>query len=198
MPETLLLLTMGEMPPLLQHPATEGRVAAADVYDLPRLDLQHFRGLLMGMHLDQRFLHAHRPQLDDFVRGGGRVSVNGQIAFPFLAGLSVFVPLRGYKLPDLAIARVAAHPVWEGVHTEDLTYRRGVAGFHGRGHHPPPSGARILHTLGPRRLPLDFEYAVGVGAVLQHGGNDIWSNAFTPTTAARATPQLFDWLEGRA
>ena len=96
------------------------------------------------------------------------------------------------RVEDLDVRRAAPHPVWDGVAVEDLTSRRGVVGFYARGWHAPPEGARILHTIGPAELPVDFVYRVGAGRVLFHGGNDLWTFAAN-TSTRRLTPQLLAW-----
>lgn len=103
--------------------------------------------------------------------------------------------LGNYKVTDLEVIRVADHPVWEGVDTADLTFRRGVAGFYGRGANPPPPGARIIHVLGPGRHPVDYEVRPAVGGrLLVHAGADLWNYADSGNTAARMMPQLLDWI----
>lgn len=77
----------------------------------------------------------------------------------------------------------------------DLTFRRGVAGFYGRGYYPDlPPEALVVHGIGVDARPLDAVYPHGAGEVLLHGGNDLWGYAGDDTTAARMTPQLVGWL----
>lgn len=195
MAEPVVLLTIGEDdPPLRSHPAASGRVRALDCYDLDEAALEQAAALLVTMHADQRYLASVRPLLESFAGRGGRLVVCGQVAVPFLAGLSAFCPLVDYHLEDLQVHMVQAHPVWAGVECQDLTLRRGVAGFYGRGWHQPPPGATVINGLGPRRLPLDVVYPVGAGEVLLHGGNDLWSWGEDGNTSSRLVPQLLDWL----
>ena len=111
-----------------------------DIYSLDTQPLEEFSALLIGMHVDQRFLAARGRRLDQFLEQGNTVIVSGQIAHPFLRGLAPFQPLRGYRVQDLMVRREASHPVWDGVVEDELTFRRGVAGFYGRGWHQPPEG----------------------------------------------------------
>ena len=198
MTAAIRLITMGSPSDLAGDPRYRDRVADLDIYRLAETDLAPVRGLLLGPHVDQIQLRHHRALLDAFVATGRRLVVCGQVVLPFAAGLSRFVPLSYRGVGELTVHRLAEHLVWRGVDTADLTFRRGVTGFYGRGHHPHvPTGATIVHTLGPDALPLDLIYPHGAGQILLHAGNDLWGYARDDTTAARMTPQLLDWLLDR-
>lgn len=171
-----------------------GLVQFSDLYDLDALALQDYAAILVSMHVDQRFLATRADVLDHYLRQGGTVVANGHIAYPFLRDLTAFRPLRDYNVDDLTVKRRVPHPVWDGVVEIELTFRRGVAGFYGRGGHQPPAGATVVHTIGARELAVDFTYQVGRGRVLFHGGNDLWQYASAKDTTARIVPQLFEWI----
>ncbi|NEW87446.1 hypothetical protein DU475_09245 [Rhodopseudomonas sp. WA056] len=168
-------------------------VRDVDLYTLDPALLAGTDALLIGMHMDQRFLQAHTALLDGYVAAGGRVVISGHIAHPFLTGLGPVQPLGGGGIADLTVSRAAPHPIWDGVALDDLTFRRGVAGFYGHAWHIPPDDATVIHTLGPDARPLDFIYRSGRGEVLMHGGNDLWSFGGDDSTR-RLLPQLIAWL----
>lgn len=183
---------------LMKRPDLGARLDVLPLYDLAAAELARYRGLLVSMHADQRFLLGRRAQLEAYLAGGGTIVACGQVAYPFLETLAPFEVIENYRLEDLVVNREIEHPVWAGVETEDLTSRRGVSGFYGRGANPPPEGARVIHSLGPRRVPVDYEYAPpGGGRLLAHAGSDLWSDLDTDTTAARIAPQLLDWIAAR-
>lgn len=193
----LVYLTMGRASPLKDEDAVEER----DLYELAELDLAQRSGLLIPASADQISLEENRAAIDRFVVGGGVVVICGQVVRPFVTGLPVFEPIEHHRPADLEVTRLAAHPVWEGVQAEDLTFRKGVAGFYGRGRYPRlPAGAVVINGIGPGRDPLDFVYSRGRGTVLVHGGNDLWGYRDDPNTSARLTPQLLAWArsEGRS
>ena len=174
---------------------TAGAVVSRRVYDLPELDLQAFGAILVSAHTDQRALAACDRQLVGFLDAGGVLVFNGHLAYPFLPELQVFVPVDGRGLGALQVRRCAEHPVFDGVDPKDLTFRRGVAGFYGRGSNPPPPGAEVLHTLSGSNAPLDWLWQrPGGGLVFMHAGNDLWMYSGDSSSAARMTPQLLAWL----
>ncbi len=180
---------------LATDPHLGRRIDLLAQYDLERIDLAQYRGLLIGLHADQRYLATRRAQIEAFLRAGRVVVVCGHIAHPFLAELAPFQPIADYTVADLTVNREHDHPVWDGVRTEDLTWRRGVAGFYGRGANPPPAHATIVHTLGPGRHPVDFDCRTAVGGrLLVHAGADLWGYAEAENSARRIMPQLLDWI----
>ncbi len=183
----------GTMAKLTSHPDAVGGITTHDLYGLPALDLNKFGALLVSMHIDQRFLASRAEQIASFLQDGGTVIANGHLAYPFLPGMNGFHPLENYGLKDLAVRRLMDHAVWAGVSENDLTFRRGVAGFYGRAWHEPPKGAMVVHVLGTPDRPLDFIYRVGRGRVLFHGGNDLWQYGGADS-AGRILPQLLHWM----
>lgn len=154
-----------------------------------------YRALLVPGHIDQRALAARSAGLVRFLNAGGLLVFNGHLTYPVLPELAPFVPAADRGLEGLQVERVAEHPVFEGVDTHDLSFRRGVAGFYGRGANPPPEGATILHVLKKDRSPVDWvwERPAG-GTIFMHGGNNLWMYADDPTSAARIAPQLLRWV----
>lgn len=166
-------------------------------------ELMAYDSILIPSQVDQRALVQHRPTLIRFLNQGGTLVINGHIAYDFCPGLSFFVPTTHRKLDALRIERVAPHPIFDGVDTDDLTFRKGIAGFYGRGSNPPPQGAIALHVLQLDRLVVDWLWQrPDGGRILMHSGNDLWMYAENDSrmyakggnSAARIAPQLLSWL----
>ena len=165
-------------------------------YDGERLDWSRYDALILTTHSDQHHLMEIRSRLDGYLAGGGTILFNGHVARPFLDELTPFEPLPRRGLTELVVNREADHPVFEGVTSDMLTLRKGVAGFYGRGTNPPPDGALVLNSVSPERWPLDWivERPSG-GRIFVHGGNDIWSFFMTGAPGNLALVQrFFDWL----
>ncbi|WP_327147199.1 hypothetical protein [Nocardia sp. NBC_01329] len=181
-----------------------------DLYDLPRECTAEVTGLYLTGDVDQEYLTEQRPLLDAFVIRGGRVVVNGHVQRLFLEGLTKWRKLEFRDASDLALTRVTEHPVWAGTDPRSFLYntgtrgpvpfaeleRIGVAGFYGRGCYPAlPAGAQVVHTIGRTRAPIDYDYPLGAGRVLVHGGNDLLQFAGADRGTARLRTQLLRWLE---
>jgi hypothetical protein len=150
--------------------------------------------LIVPMHADQRLFARQGDWLARFFAAGGTLVFNGLLAHPFRAELGRFRPIDRPRLADLSVTIAADHPLHAGVVADDLTFRRGVAGFYGRGANPPPPDALVLATLGPARVPVDWLWHPPEGGcLLMHAGNDLWMQAGDATSAARLLPNLLNW-----
>ncbi|KOS53847.1 hypothetical protein [Rhodococcus rhodochrous] len=183
-----------------------------DVYDLPGACTDDVTGIYFTGDVDQQFLVEQRDRLNAFVGRGGRVLINGHVQRIFLDGLTRWRKLEFRTPEDLALTRITDHPVWAGVDPRVLLYntgrrgsvpfeeleRIGVAGFYGRGCYLDlPAGARIVHTVGRTHAPLDYEYPLGNGCVLVHGGNDLLQFASVDRGTTHLRTQIVHWLEAR-
>ncbi len=190
--------------PHLADPLIRETVEPIDMYELSSTDLHLYVGLIIGAHVDQELLHRERAMIRRFLEAGKVVAFSGQILHPWLPGAAPFVPRKIRSYHDYRVRLVSPHPIFEGVREEDLTFRRGVAGFFARGHNPPPEGAEVLAELpgGEPAVYIDLHSTRGV--ILVHAGHDLLTYGMEGvhgggapvTTASRIGPQLLAWMLG--
>lgn len=169
------------------------RVEVADIYALPDLALDRYGALVLAGMVDQEFLWHCSDLVASFLDCGRTVVFCGQLFRPWLPGCGMFVPttIRGFG--DYVVHLAQPHPVFCGVDPAHLTFRRGVAGFFARGHHPPPKGASVLATLAGGQPMTWVDNLTTRGTVFVHSGADLLGYASTEDTACRMVPQLLDW-----
>ncbi|MFE7622900.1 hypothetical protein [Streptomyces sp. NPDC057509] len=186
--------------------------APVDVYALSEDLLDGtVKGLTITGNIDQIHLERKGALLEEFVRRGGRVLVNGHVVRPFLPGLTPWRALDHRGPKDLRITPVTPHPVFEGIDHTELLFRTGVpgtptgeelarvgvAGFYGRGYYSHlPEGATVINGIGPQALPIDVVHPLGDGQVMLHGGNDLISFADPDRSTRFLGKRLHAWLEG--
>ena len=181
------------------HPVPSGppwaeAVEVVDLYDLDRVDLSAYAGVVVEAMVDQEFLHRRRRQVRSFLDGGGTVVWSGQLFRPWLPGCGAFVAKEIRSVTDFHVHVVRPHPVFAGVEPADLTFRRGVAGFFARGHHPPPAGAEVLLALAGGEPVVYVERPSTGGTVFAHAGTGLLDWAEPASTASRIAPQLVAWI----
>lgn len=163
-----------------------------DLYELPSVELDRYSALLITDMVDQEFLWLQRQLVESFLADGGAVIFCGQLLREWLPGCGIFVPAPISSMRDYEVLIAEPHPVFAGVEADDLTFRRGVAGFFARGHHPPPPGAQVLATLAGGQPTTWIDRAATHGTVFAHAGNSLLSYS-SDSSAGRLAPQLLDW-----
>lgn len=190
---SLLLLDAGTSIRPIHHEAAVGdRVDVTDLYDLASADLTPYVGLVVTGMADQEFLWARRDVIASFLGQGKVVIFCGHLLRRWLPGCGTFVPARITSFRDYAVHIVDPGAIFAGVEADDLTFRRGVAGFFARGHHPPPAGAEVLVTLAGGQPTTWIDRTTTAGTVFTHAG-DLFGFAEADSTAGRLVPQLLDW-----
>lgn len=164
---------------------------------LRKLTERHLRQrkvILIDGHIDQRALCHFTDVLEQHLCAGGSIVFNGQLAYPIFNGLAMFQVAKGRGFKDLLIERVHEHPIFKHVDCQDISVKRGVAGFYGRGANPPPAGAVILHRLIQDHSPVDWVWQRPEGGqIFMHSGNNIWLYTNDSTSAKHIVPQLIEW-----
>src|SRR5215475_9720216 len=190
----------GPPPTPLEPSLALGNLRARRQVDLTAADIRGACGLITSAALDQVAFAECRPLLEEFLARGGRIVFNGHLLRPFVEGLQPYIPLPSQRRADLELERLAPHPVFAGISVAMQQTQRGVAGFYGRGHNPPPPGACALTGIGPERRPVDWEWVLpSGGGLFVHAGNDIWGTTDDPLVDALIAERLVAWsLAGQA
>jgi hypothetical protein len=196
---TVAVVDMDIRSPEGDVPGGDGGVRRLDCYDLGRVDLSPYAGLVFPPMVDQEHLGTHRGVIEAYLDRGGVVVFGGHLHRPWLPGAGPFVPLPRPSLGTYRVAEVADHPIFSGVEADDLTFRRGVAGFFARGHHPLPPGAEALTRLAGGEPATYLDRVSTAGTILVQASSDLLrSGSLADDTAGRLPGQLLDWVRATA
>ena len=188
-----------DIPEGLRAAVARGAVTPLAQADLSEAVLMRHRGLVTGMLFDQDAAMALRPALERFLDAGGRWFFNGHVMRPLLDGLMPYQAMTAPKRSDFALIARHPHPVFAGIDIASLETNRGVAGFYGRGCNPPPPGAVVINTLGPRDVAVDWVWhRPGGGAFFSHAGNDLAQIATMHGIGAQIWQNIVAWAAGGA
>lgn len=149
------------------------RVERVDCYALGSTPLARYAVLIVTSTVDQEHLARHRGVIRDFLDGGGVVIFGGHLYRDWLPGASPFVPLAERCLATYQVVEVADHVIFHGLRPEELTFRRGVAGFFARGHHPPPEGAQVLTRLAGGQPATYLDRVSTAGTIVVQASSDL-------------------------
>lgn len=148
-------------------------VERVDCYTLGSSELARYAVLIITPTVDQEHLARHRNVIRDFLERGGVVIFGGHLHRDWLPGASPFVPLTERSLATYQVVEVADHPIFRGVQPNELTFRRGVAGFFARGHHPVPDGAQVLTRLAGGEPATYLDRVSTAGTILVQASSDL-------------------------
>jgi hypothetical protein len=182
----------------IRSPERTGRGERIDCYALDRTDLSRFALLVVPSTVDQEHLARHRGVIRAYLDGGGVLLFGGQLHRDWLPGASTFVPLPRPSQAAYRVSRLADHPIFAGIEPDDLTFRRGVAGFFARGHHPLPPGAEVLVRLGGGEPATYIDRTSTRGTIVVHANGDLLGYDGSDNTASRLSGQLIDWARAEA
>lgn len=163
---------------------------------LSEIPPQSLQALLVGFTIDQRLFAGFTDWIRAFLQSGGTLVFNGHIAYPFLPELTTYQPLPKRGKKDLLISRVTPHAIFSGIDFMDLSERRGVRGFYGRGANPMPKQATAINRVGNSNADafVDWQWDFpGGGRLFVHAGINLWLYSHDQNTASRLIPQLLAW-----
>ncbi|MGH3719469.1 MAG: hypothetical protein ACRDRI_11655 [Pseudonocardiaceae bacterium] len=149
------------------------RVERVDCYSLGSAPLARYGVLIVTSTVDQEHLARHRGVIRRFLDGGGVVIFGGHLYRDWLPGASPFVPLAELSLAAYQVVEVANHVIFHGIAPDELTFRRGVAGFFARGHHPVPEGAQVLTRLAGGQPATYLDRVSTAGTILVQATSDL-------------------------
>lgn len=150
-----------------------GRVERLDCYRLGSTDVTRYPALIITPSVDQEHLARQRRVIRGYLDGGGVVVFGGHLHRDWLPGASAFVPLANRSPSGYLVVEVADHPIFRGTSPEELTFRRGVAGFFARGHHPVPAGAEVLTRLSGGEPATYLDRVSTAGTVVVQATSDL-------------------------
>lgn len=163
--------------------------------DLTRSHLKNATGLITTMHLDQLGMMGFSVDLEEFLNRGGRWFFNGHIMRPLVSGLALYQHIGEAGKASLSLTKLADHPVFIGIDRVDLSVRKGVAGFYGRGSNPLPKGGVAITGVGDKQAPLDWEWVRPDGGwMFSHAGNDLQSTSGSPEDSLQLSRNIISWV----
>lgn len=164
-------------------------------YDFANEDLSGVDVLIIPNFVDQEFLFSQREKINDFLAKKKIVVYCGHLFREWLPGCAPFMPQHIQNYKDYEVFPAENSHIFEGVTTEDMTFKKGVAGFFARGYHHAPVGAEILLTFANGKPVTYIDRTSTNGTILVHAGRDLLGYAGENKSTDRIRPQFLAWLE---
>lgn len=171
-------------------------MSVLDQYAFGEADLSAYNVLLITDFIDQEYLYAHRDKIAAFLQAGNIVISCAHIFRPWLPGINLFMPKHIRSFADYAVITEEASPIFGGVKQEELTVRRGVAGFFARGVHPVHREDVEVHIRFTDGTPVTYVDRTSTnGTILVHTSRDIFTYVTGDNTSKLVAPRMYEWLK---
>ncbi|MFJ5764642.1 hypothetical protein ACIP9C_04740 [Lysinibacillus sp. NPDC093210] len=174
---------------------TGNEAKIVDQYDFPLVDLDEVDILFIPNFIDQEWLYLQREKIAAFLANKKIVVYCGHLFREWLPGCGLFMPQHIRNFNDYEVFPTEQSGIFEGVLTEDMTFKKGVAGFFARGYHHAPANAEILLTFANGKPVTYIDRCSTNGTILVHAGRELLGYAGENKSTDRIRPQFLAWLE---
>ncbi|MFJ5791561.1 hypothetical protein ACIQXW_15815 [Lysinibacillus sp. NPDC097162] len=174
---------------------TGNEAKIVDQYDFPLVDLDEVDVLFIPNFIDQEWLYLQREKIAAFLANKKIVVYCGHLFREWLPGCGLFMPQHIQNFKDYEVFPTEHSAIFEGVLTEDMTFKKGVAGFFARGYHHAPANAEILLTFANGKPVTYIDRFSTNGTILVHAGRELLGYAGENKSTDRIRPQFLAWLE---
>jgi len=166
-----------------------------DQYDFPQVNLDEVDVLFIPNFVDQEWLYLQRKKIAAFLANKKIVVYCGHLFREWLPGCSPFLPQHIRNFKDYEVFPTEQSVIFEGVLTEDMTFKKGVAGFFARGYHHAPANAEILLTFADGKPITYIDRCSTNGTILVHAGRELLGYTGENKSTDRIRPQFLAWLD---
>lgn len=171
-------------------------ISVIDQYDFHHVDLSPYNVLLITDFIDQEYLYVHREKIAAFLNAGHIVISCAHIFRPWLPGIALFMPKAIRHFNDYAVITEPSSAIFGDVKQEDLTVRRGVAGFFARGVHPVHRDDVDVHIRFTDGTPITYVDRTSTnGTIFVHTSRDIFTYVTGDNTSKLVAPRMYEWLQ---
>lgn len=171
-------------------------ITVLDQYAFAEADVSHYNVLLITDFIDQEYLYKERAKIAAFLDAGNIVVSCTHIFRPWLPGVNLFMPKEIRRFEDYSVTIDEQSAIFGDVKQEELTVRKGVAGFFARGFHPVHRDDVEVHIRFTDGTPITYvDRTTTNGTIFVHTSRDIFTYATGNNTSKLVAPRMYDWLK---
>lgn len=165
-----------------------------EMYDLPYTDLSAYEGIIITNYVDEQFMMDNRKYLENYLAQGGVVFSFAEMSMSWLPNAPIWkrssIAIKDREI----ILSEPIHPMFAGVDTYDLNYRRGVKGFFTRGYFEElPEGAEVIVKDETNAPIIYIDRKSTNGTLIVGSGTDIYQvYRYEESSAARLATQILE------
>lgn len=163
-------------------------------YEIGTFDFTEFDVIIVSNFADQENLYMHKNVVEEFLSEGKIVAFFGHLFRAWLPGASLFMPEKIKHFSDYNLYPEKNSAIFNGVLTEDMTFKKGVAGFFARGYYHADENFEIHLKFKSGHICSYADRHSTKGVIFVHAGRPLLSYHSEGKTTDVLRPQFIKWL----
>lgn len=164
-------------------------------YKIGTYDFTEFDVIIVPNFADQENLYMHKNVIENFLKEKKIVVFFGHLFRSWLPGSSLFMPEKVNHFSDYNLYSENNSPIFIGVMTEDMTFKKGVAGFFARGHYHADERCEIHLVFKSGNVCAYADRHSTAGTIFVHGGRSLLGYHSEGSTTDLIRQQFIGWLQ---
>lgn len=163
-------------------------------YEIGTFDFTEFDVIMVPNFADQENLYMHKNVFDEFLKEQKIIVFFGHLFRPWLPGAPLFMPEKIKHFSDYNLYPKNNSSIFKGVLTEDMTFKKGVAGFFARGHYYADKNSEIHLIFESGHVCSYADRHSTRGTIFVHAGRSLLGYHSEGKTTDVLRPQFIKWL----
>lgn len=164
-------------------------------YEIATYDFTEFDVILVTNFADQENLYMHKNVIEKFLEDSKIVIFFGHLFRPWLPCAPLFMPEKIKHFSDYNLYSQNDSAIFKGVLTEDMTFKKGVAGFFARGHYHADENCEIHLTFESGHVCAYADRHSTEGTIFVHAGRSLLGYHCEGKTTDVLRGQFIGWLQ---
>lgn len=164
-------------------------------YEISTYDFNDSDVIIIPSFADQENLYMHKNVIEKFLEDGKIVVFFGHLFRPWLPGASLFMPEKIKHFSDYNLYPQNDSKIFKGVMTEDMTFKKGVAGFFARGYYHADEQCDIHLRFKSGHICAYADRHSSAGTIFVHAGRSFFGYHSEGKTTDLLRKQFISWLE---
>ena len=167
-------------------------------YEIGSYEFSDFDVIMVPNFADQENLYMHKNVIEKFLSQGKIIAFFGHLFRPWLPGAPLFMPEKIKHFSDYNLYPQENSSIFKGVLTEDMTFKKGVAGFFARGHYHADEKSEVHLIFESGHICSYADRHSTRGTIFVHAGRPLHGYYKDGKTTDRLRPQFIQWLHNEA
>lgn len=168
------------------------------LYDIPYADFSAYAGVIITNFVEEAFLLEHKGIIENYLNDGGVILSQTENFLPWLPGCENWMRSQ-ISLKDREIRLTEPiHPIFAGIDSYDLNYKKGVRGFFSRGYLEAPEHSEVIVEDQEGKAIIYIDRNTTGGTIVAGAGTDLYRFGIQENSSRVLRKQILNWIRQEA